>query len=332
MCRLRRAEACGAGVRPTARLCDAKLSAPCQAVAPAPCIRRRTRTDARNGFRCDKSDRSASATGLTSAPPSRTVVHAALEIRTSPGFQDGAAELGRTMAQSVTIWRIDLDAAAPPHLDACAQVLDAGEKARAERFLKVLDRRRFLAAHGALRMLLAARAGRPPADLAISADAQGKPRLAGGPAFSLSHSGGRAMAAIGGGASLGVDLEIVRPLDNLEAMIDFTCTDDERAHLRRIDDKRLRELRFFECWVKKEAALKALGIGVRVSLRAIETRAGPWIAPDPAGAPTARAHLQEAPWAGAVAAVAAMGEAPTVTMRDFEWERPACGSDPCAMG
>src|SRR6218665_99025 len=51
------------------------------------------------------------------------------------------------------VWQINLDDP-HAHADDCAQVLDADERARAERFAFPLLRRRYLAAHAALRGVL----------------------------------------------------------------------------------------------------------------------------------------------------------------------------------
>src|SRR6218665_1423815 len=93
------------------------------------------------------------------------------------------------------VWQINLD---DPHAHAhdCAQVLDAEERARAERFAFPLLRRRYLAAHAALRGILGCSLGRSPEASELRTDANGKPCLAdvSGPLrFNLSHSAGMAL-------------------------------------------------------------------------------------------------------------------------------------------
>ena len=151
-------------------------------------------------------------------------------------------------------------------------LLDEHERARAARFAFERDRQRYVAAHVALRQVLGQRIGRPPASLRFETGAFGKPRLRGEPrcAFSLSHSGDQALIALSDDGEIGVDLEQLRPLPDLDALARQCLAPREHFHF---DATPLaeRELAFLRAWTRKEACLKALGTGLQVEPASFET-------------------------------------------------------------
>jgi 4'-phosphopantetheinyl transferase len=153
------------------------------------------------------------------------------------------------------VWRINLDAAPPS--DA---ILSEEERRRAGRIAIEVARRRFVAAHAGLRAILAHSTGRAPEDLRFGAGPHGKPFLEGGPRFSLSHSAGLAVCAICADRELGIDLEKARQVAEARAIAERWFDADEQ---KAFEAERLREpaAAFIRCWVRKEAWLKALGIG-----------------------------------------------------------------------
>jgi 4'-phosphopantetheinyl transferase len=142
--------------------------------------------------------------------------------------------------------------------------LAADERARAARYRSADDARRFCAARGWLRRVLAAEVGCQPGAVAL-ADGPGKPRLAGpgGPCFNLSHAGDVAVVAVAD-REVGVDVE---PIAGAAAVLDavrVACTPAETAALDRLDPGRRAEA-FLRLWTAKEAYLKARGVGLSVA-------------------------------------------------------------------
>jgi 4'-phosphopantetheinyl transferase len=145
-------------------------------------------------------------------------------------------------------------------------VLSEGERRRATAFRFEQDRRLFVRSHLLLRAVLSRYADIPPERWIFSTTEHGKPRIVrseGVPPleFSLSHTRGLAVCAVGRGRALGVDAE------NLERMIGFpevaerVCSPTELRTLSTIPSA-LRPTRFFEYWTLKESLLKAMGIGL----------------------------------------------------------------------
>jgi 4'-phosphopantetheinyl transferase len=232
----------------------------------------------------------------------------------------------------VDVWAtaLDLSPAREARLEGW---LDADERARAARFVFPRDGRRFRVARGTLREILGGYLSvAPPAVRFVYAPA-GKPALAepfadAGVAFNVSHSGEIALYAIGARSRIGVDVEQVRPLDDLEALAERNFSAAEQRALLALPPP-AREPAFFACWTRKEAFIKALGDGLSYPLDAFTVS---FTAGEPArfvevrGDPTTAtqwtlATLDVRP--GYAAAVAVDGPV-TVTWRGF-WEQ---SSDP----
>jgi 4'-phosphopantetheinyl transferase len=169
------------------------------------------------------------------------------------------------------LWRVDLDVVPAVEATAC---LSDDEWARAFRFVFARDRQRFIAAHAALRSLLAAHTGLGCAFLEFRTGAFGKPALVepSGVAFNLSHSQSVALIAIDDGtapAEIGVDVELLRPMPDAQALADNYFSPAERRALAALPATE-RDRAFLACWTRKEACLKASGLGLSVDTRSFE--------------------------------------------------------------
>lgn len=148
--------------------------------------------------------------------------------------------------------------------------LSPDEKARADRFHFANDRNRFVAARGLLRELLGTYLQQSPADLEFSCAKYGKPSLSGGNAssglcFNVSHSAGMAVYAFAKERNLGIDVERVRPEFGGEDIARRYFSAREIADLRTLPPDARAE-GFFHCWTRKEAYLKATGMGLQIPL------------------------------------------------------------------
>jgi 4'-phosphopantetheinyl transferase len=181
-------------------------------------------------------------------------------------------------AGTAEVWRIPLDL--PAHeLAAFEATLDAGERARAARFHFERDRRRWVAARGAMRVLLGRCADLPPERVAFRVGTHGKPALADAAArgdlrFNLSHAGGLALCALARGAEVGVDVEVVRAAFATDEIARRFFAPAEVAILAALHVEERVEA-FFACWTRKEAYLKARGMGLALGLDRFEVSLAP---------------------------------------------------------
>jgi 4'-phosphopantetheinyl transferase len=174
----------------------------------------------------------------------------------------------------VDIWSWSLDQSVADDADAEALLSD-DERDRAARFVKEVDRRRYVAGRGGLRRILASYVECDPMVLSFIYNDWGKPALTPeGPAglhFNLSHSAGMALLAVCSQAEIGVDIEEVRPLK--EDVVSHFFSAAECSNLSALpDDDRL--VGFYRCWTRKEAFVKAHGAGLSVPLNSFDVSLG----------------------------------------------------------
>lgn len=169
-------------------------------------------------------------------------------------------QIPHALSAHVQLWRVDLDAYPDVGVPG---VLSLDEIARAERLAFDHDRKRYRAAHRALRAVLATAASSMAGSLIIEADELGKPRVcnAGTLEFSLSHSANECLIGVAAGVPVGVDIEVPHAVANTGALVGIHFTATEQAEWARTP-AHAREHTFLTCWVRKEACLKALGIGL----------------------------------------------------------------------
>lgn len=147
-------------------------------------------------------------------------------------------------------------------------LLSAEERERQAAFRFEHLRRDFAVAHGTLRLLLGRYTGADPAKLRFSRGAKGKPALieaARDLQFNLSHSGRLVVFAFCYGERVGIDVERMRPMRDLEAIAKRFFRADEVADLLSLPEED-REPGFFRCWTRKEAYIKAVGDGISLGL------------------------------------------------------------------
>lgn len=162
---------------------------------------------------------------------------------------------------------LDVSATAVQGLEAC---LSPEERQRAERFGRLRDRGRFLAARGWLRHLLAGELSCAPRDVPIVTDDRGRPTVADSDlSFSASCTADVALYAVSWSMEVGVDIEAVRATAEIDGMVARFMSPAERRALDSLLPTQ-RQAAFFQCWTRKEAYGKAIGIGLGFSLREID--------------------------------------------------------------
>ena len=197
----------------------------------------------------------------------------------------------------VHVWTMRLDASLGELANLEAR-LSPAERAAQARYVRPRDRAMFALSHATRRALLGAYVGVPPGALAFATGAHGKPYLdtiATDVRFNVSHSGDVALLAVARGRQLGVDVEEIRASADLDAIARAQFSPCEQSDLRRAGTSdEAKVLAFFACWSRKEAVIKAIGLGLSFPLDAFD------VAIDPAGPPrllaSRDARLDAAAW------------------------------------
>jgi 4'-phosphopantetheinyl transferase len=168
---------------------------------------------------------------------------------------------------------VDARTDAPPiPLPELERLLSVQERERSRRLLLERDRRLSVLSWGLVRTTLGAIVGRDPASLEFARDQFGKPALPGGPSFNLSHSGDRVLIALAEEGRVGVDVEVIRPLPDAEALAERSFSTDEAAALSALAAAE-RERAFFRIWTRKEAFIKAVGRGMSIPMSSFSVAA-----------------------------------------------------------
>lgn len=106
-------------------------------------------------------------------------------------------------------------------------------------------------------------------DLRVSRTDTGKPVVAEGIHFNVSHSGDLILLALSEERAVGVDVERRREVPRVDAMTLRWFTQEERKDVARLRGAGASESdAFLRVWSLKEARLKALGVGISGALRA----------------------------------------------------------------
>ena len=129
---------------------------------------------------------------------------------------------------------------------------------RREKLTRISNPRAYAQSLGAELLLLAAlkELDGPMPPLEITCSEAGKPALAGGPEFSLSHSGERVLCALSDEA-VGADLQQLKPY-NPALVLRFLS----KAEAAWLEEQRERDQAFSLLWSLKESYVKFLGSGI----------------------------------------------------------------------
>ncbi|MCX4824717.1 4'-phosphopantetheinyl transferase superfamily protein [Streptomyces sp. NBC_01142] len=159
-------------------------------------------------------------------------------------------------------------------------LLDADEAARLAAFHRSADRDAYAVAHVTLRRLLGERLGQTPQAVTMAREPcthcsgpHGRPHVPGYAVhFSLSHTGGIVMIALAE-APVGIDVEAL-PDPATVSEVAARLHPRERTELAALPAAE-RPAAFARCWTRKEALLKATGVGLNEDLSLTHVGAGP---------------------------------------------------------
>lgn len=170
---------------------------------------------------------------------------------------------------TVHIWSVDLDQC-KNDLHSAASVLSKDELERANRYYFEHDRVRYAAARMILRILLGWYENIAPHQLNFHYNDYGKPFInnvhgKNHTHFNVSHSQNQALFAFSRADELGIDIEFMRPSFATVDIAKRYFSPDELTDLQYtpVED---RVISFYDCWTRKEAYIKAKGLGLSLAL------------------------------------------------------------------
>lgn len=175
----------------------------------------------------------------------------------------------RLIEKEVHVWRASLQVLDHEYAS-MQEVLSEDERAFALRFAFEKDRRRWVVAHGVLRILLSRYLVVDSGNLQFSSNPFGKPAVA-FPLnaehlqFNMAHSADLALFAFTYDHCVGIDVESMRNDIAYEQLARSYFSPREYATLQTLPPQLQLEA-FYLCWTRKEAYIKAKGKGLSISL------------------------------------------------------------------
>jgi phosphopantetheinyl transferase len=143
------------------------------------------------------------------------------------------------------------------------------EDLRAGKFLFDSDRETYISSHSVLRLILAKELNTNPSEISVISGKNGKPGLAGNPAFfNLSHTREAFAIVISRDNYVGIDLEMINSGMDIYSIIKTFFSTREGEFILHSEHDAIN--RFFLLWTRKEALLKAIGTGIINELPMIE--------------------------------------------------------------
>ena len=167
------------------------------------------------------------------------------------------------------VWRITVS----DHLhllNTFTTVLHADEIARAKRYLRKEDHDRFIISRASLRHILSKYIDEQPTSITFEYEPNRKPYVPGAAIhYNLSDSGNQILVAIGR-FPVGIDVEYIKPHFHYDTILPLNFNPLEIDFINETDSSP----RFFMLWTRKEAILKATGIGLTDHLKQIPSLNG----------------------------------------------------------
>jgi 4'-phosphopantetheinyl transferase len=174
-------------------------------------------------------------------------------------------------ADEIHLWSAPLDRGCDPAF------LTLQERSRAEKLKLDRVRNQFIASRVQLRIILGRYLGIDPASVPIAYEHNGKPILHASFGsdlhFNVSHSESVAVYAVTVSGRVGVDVEFPRHIPDAQSLVERFFSPRDREVFNGLSDSE-RLPAFFRAWTRKEAVLKAVGLGVP-SLDRCEVTFGP---------------------------------------------------------
>lgn len=149
--------------------------------------------------------------------------------------------------------------------------LSPDEQERADKYRFKKDRERFIVTRGAVREILSGYLEIAPDRVGFTYNGFGKPFLKNETSgdsifFNVSASREIALCAVARGSEIGVDIEFVRDEPASLEIVERFFSASEAENIAALCGQRQTSA-FFHCWTRKEAFIKAVGVGLTYPLK-----------------------------------------------------------------
>jgi 4'-phosphopantetheinyl transferase len=183
------------------------------------------------------------------------------------------------LAGEMHVWLVPL-VDVPSDDRTVAATLTRAERERAVHFASPLLIRRFVCRRVALRRILTMYRRVRAQDITFGLGAHGKPYIleqdgtASPLKFNISDTGDHVLIAVMMHREIGIDIETVRQVEEADYIVEQHFSSIERATYGSLAPER-KLLSFFTGWTRKEAYVKAIGLGLRLPLKSFSVTIDP---------------------------------------------------------
>jgi 4'-phosphopantetheinyl transferase len=175
----------------------------------------------------------------------------------------GDVLLNRPKTDEVLCWKINLKDISTNDLEGYYQHISKEDQVKSNKFVHFEDKKRYIVARMGIKILLK---NLIDTDYQIEKNAFGKPYVKNSPIkYNLSHSGNFVLLAVSSCTEVGVDVEVIRDIPNLESLFLNTLHINEISYIKNLAPALILR-NFLQIWTQKEAVVKALGKGLSIPL------------------------------------------------------------------
>lgn len=169
------------------------------------------------------------------------------------------------------IWQACVDGVSKEQFDTMFGSLSSEEQSRANRFLLEKHKNMFILTHSMLRQIISCYLHILPDEILIEKNNFGKPKIKKEQCaiplnFNLSHSKNLVLFAFTLEYEVGIDIEYIRAVKGYKKIAQKVFSQKEIHALSSLSNED-QTIGFFNCWTRKEAFIKALGVGMHYPLK-----------------------------------------------------------------
>ena len=172
------------------------------------------------------------------------------------------------LVNEIHIWSANLE---QPEaiIEGYYSILSDNEKKKVDKYKTEGLRNRHIISKGLLRILIAKYMNYSPNEIIFYFNEFGKPSISPDSEgtnlfFNLSHSDNIAVFVFSGNREVGIDVEKVKELADMEGVVDLCFSESEKKWFSKLPSAKKEEM-FYKIWTCKEAYIKAIGKGLSFS-------------------------------------------------------------------